>query len=91
MPVYFTSVFLTNPSHSATDFPDAPGDGPITVTIEARLGAVSVGTVSVILNDGQWITQALPFGLADSLRLSATGTGPNNKYFGIDDLTYSVP
>jgi hypothetical protein len=79
--VSFVSVFLTNPTASATD-----PDGTITVTIKAFDDAVLKGTVDVSLDPGESESATLPFDSVDRLELSAGG-----KYFGIDDLTYFLP
>lgn len=81
--VSFTSVFLSNPSGSATD-----PDGPITITIEAFDDGSSVGTQEAVLADGAFTTVAISFDSVDRLELSATGSSPGGKYFALDDLGY---
>lgn len=76
--VSFTSMFLSNPTGSATD-----PDGPITITIEAWDDGAFVASQQVVLADGAGTTVPLTFDSVDELRMSANG-----KYFAFDDLAY---
>lgn len=76
--VSFTSVFLSNPTGSATD-----PDGPITITIDVWDSGSLVGTQQVVLADGAATTVPLTYDSVDTLTFSAGG-----KYFALDDLAY---